>query len=405
MSSRSPVDRQKLAAARLWAANRFPYLASALFACRIVTDPRVRGVATDESWRVYLAPALVDDLRVDDLGAVLVHHVGHLLRDHAARARALGLGAAAGDPAGSRAAFRRWVLAADIEINDDLAAAELPLAADAVLPGHVGCEPGRLAEEYFHQLPDGGGPCPECGSGAHAEPRPWDLPGAATDVSPDGARLLRCQVAADVLRHCRGPQPGRVPAGWQRWARDLLEPKVDWRRVLAAEVRRGIHSVAGAVDYTYRRPSRRARALPRVVLPALWRPLPEVAIVCDTSGSMSEDLLAEVLSEVDGILRGVGVRRQQVSVLSCDAAVHAVERVASARQVCLLGGGGTNMGAGIDAAVGLRPRPDLVVVLTDGFTPWPADGPDRVVVVVGLVGAAPPQPPAWATVVRIEDAA
>ncbi|MGH9154777.1 MAG: vWA domain-containing protein [Acidimicrobiales bacterium] len=399
------LDDAKVAAARLWAAHRFPYLASALFACKVVGVPGRKVVAVDPWWRLYLGTPVVDELAVEDLGTVLIHHIGHLLRDHAARARDLGLGGPAGELEGQARVFKKWVLAADIEINDDLVDAGLPLAADAVLPAQVGCQPGRLAEEYFHQLRADQDPCPECGSGAHAVPRDWDLLDEAARISPDAARLLRCQVADEVLKACRGQQPGTVPAGWERWARQLLEPKVDWRHVLAAELRQGVQAVAGAVDYTYRRPSRRARVVPRVVMPALQRPVPRVAIVCDTSGSMSEDLLGQVLAEVDGILRSVGVRRHQVSVVACDAVVQAVKRVTSARQVPLVGGGGTDMGAGIAAALELHPRPNIVVVLTDGFTPWPLAPPGRAKVVVGLLGPAPPTPPAWVKAVRIEDAA
>jgi predicted metal-dependent peptidase len=84
---------------------------------------------------------------------------------------------------------------------------------------------------------------------------------------------------------------------------------MDWRRALAAELRKAVADTAGAVDYTYRRPSRRATAVGNVVLPALRRPVPEVAVVCDTSGSMSDDLLAASLAEVDGLLRALGLAR------------------------------------------------------------------------------------------------
>jgi predicted metal-dependent peptidase len=194
-----------------------------------------------------------------------------------------------------------------------------------------------------------------------------------------------------------------VPAGLLRWAQDVLEPVVDWRRVLAAELRRAVADTSGAVDYSYRRPSRRASVAGDVVLPALRRPVPEVAVVCDTSGSMTEDLLAAALAEVEGLLRSLGLARQ-VRVLACDTAVGAARRVTSARQVELVGGGGTDMGAGIAAAAGLRPRPAVTVVLTDGFTPWPDEAPPGIRVVVGLLGDAAPEAPTWTRTVRVPSA-
>jgi hypothetical protein len=67
------------------------------------------------------------------------------------------------------------------------------------------------------------------------------------------------------------------------------------------------------------------------------------------------------------------------------------------------------MGAGIAAAAALKPRPSVVIVLTDGFTPWPDRPPRGVRVVVGLLaedsmpGGWPP--PAWARTVVIDAAA
>ena len=323
-----------------------------------------------------------------------MHHVCHILRHHSERALAAAV---------TKDDSRQWLSAADAEINDDLIPAGLELPGNPVLPRHFGADPGRLAEEYFALLKrreagtDDEGPAAwlDCGSGADGLPRASDRPGG---LDPWLADLLRRQVAEEVVRHAK--QAGTVPAGLLRWARDVLAPQVDWRRLLAAELRRAVADVAGAADYSYRRPSRRAAAVSGVVLPALRRPVPELAVVCDTSGSMSEELLAMALAEVEGLLRALGMARQ-LRVLACDAAAGPAQRVSSARQVTLTGGGGTNMGAGLAAAYALRPRPAVTVVLTDGYTPWPHAAPKGMRVVAGLLGDDAPEAPGWARAVRV----
>jgi hypothetical protein len=62
------------------------------------------------------------------------------------------------------------------------------------------------------------------------------------------------------------------------------------------------------------------------------------------------------------------------------------------------------MVAGIEAALALRPRPSVVVVLTDGYTPWPETEPRGARVVIGMVGAGRWEVPAWAKLVQIEQA-
>lgn len=76
-----------------------------------------------------------------------------------------------------------------------------------------------------------------------------------------------------------------------------------------------------------------------------------------------------------------------------------------------VGGGGTDLREGFARALSSRPRPDVVVALTDGRTPWPESRP-RCRTVVGLFprassynesdpGYTPDAPPDWARVVTI----
>jgi predicted metal-dependent peptidase len=386
-----------LAAARLWAASRFPYLATGLFGAHVIATAGIGTVAVDEGWRMRADPELAAQWTPAQFGSVLVHHVSHLLRAHGERAAPAGV-----TPEGAAL----WIRCADAEINDDLIPAGLDLPGSPVMPADLGADSGLLAEQYYtavrgrdpFRLPnEPASGWLDCGSGADGMPRPWDAAGGSR-LDPWQARLLARQVAQDCVR--QGREAGNVPAGLLRWAQEILEPTVNWRKALAAELRRAVADTAGAVDYSYRRPSRRASVAGSVVLPALRRPVPEIAVVCDTSGSMSDDLLAAALAEVEGLLRAVGMARQ-LRVLACDTAVGPVRRVSSARQVELVGGGGTDMGAGIEAAGQLRPRPSITVVLTDGFTPWPDEPPRGMRVVVGLLGDDAPDAPGWARSVRV----
>jgi len=397
------LDQKKVAAARVFAASRYPYLASALFAAKVHAAGGSGTTAIDQAWQVHADPRVLDSMPVDDFGRLLVHLVSHLLRDHATRAERAGVDGADGDP-------RAWNRAGDAEVNDDLAPSGMVPPCAANMPANLGAKDGRLAEQYY-ELAQGGRRQWDCGSGCDGIERPWDDKGAPGGLNDRDGEFLRLGVASEMQRS-EAREPGTVPAGWVRWAERVLPSRVDWRRALAAEVQAGIVRVAGMVDYSYRRPSRRSESTPSVIMPTLVRPIPDVAIVCDTSGSMTGDLLGRVLAEVEGLLQKVGLRGTNVRVLTCDAQVHSVKRVSRASQIELLGGGGTNMGEGITQALALRPRPTIVVVLTDGFTPWPTEAPRGVKVIVGLMEVGPglgpwmhrmPAPPSWAKVVRIRE--
>jgi Putative metallopeptidase domain len=105
------LDARKLAAARLWATARMPYLASGIFACTVRARPRSGTIAIDRSWQIHADPDVLQRLDVERLGRLLVHLTGHLIRDHAGRVQHAGVA-----EANARA---RWNRCTDAEINDD----------------------------------------------------------------------------------------------------------------------------------------------------------------------------------------------------------------------------------------------------------------------------------------------
>jgi predicted metal-dependent peptidase len=408
------LDVNRLAAAKLWlitdrsaatgaGCGDMPYLSAALYSLSTVASAEVSTMAVDDRWRLYVNAAWLARTEVKEIAFELSHLLWHLLHDHAGRARSLAVG-----PAGSNS----WGLATDACIAE-LLSAEPYGHGHLSTPAELDLKAGHSAEEYFatlHRLTvddvrgatKPGDKLATCGSAVDGLPRWYELPADADcgDVGEVQATALRRQVAIAFQEHMSGRTT--TPGEWARWVERILEPTVPWQQVLAASVRRSVGWASGRADYTYGRMSRRQGAFPRIVLPGMTRPVPNVAVVIDTSGSVDDTLLSQALGEVDGALTAVGVAGSHISVLACDAAVQAVSRVRSARDVTLGGGGGTDLRVGIDSACRLKPRADVIIVLTDGYTPWPERQP-AVAVIAGVLGRRGwplPPTPSWTT--RVE---
>ncbi|MEV0454922.1 vWA domain-containing protein [Catellatospora methionotrophica] len=400
------MDTEKLYAARLHAARVRPYLATALFALHPVASSRVPTMAVDRHWRCYVSPAFVDRTPLDELAGVWVHEVSHLLRDHHRRGDRVAAERGLTGP-GERL---RINIAADCEINDDVYGDGLARPADAVDPQLLGLSDGELMEDYLRQFRLG----PrtqnlvwlDCGSGADGMDREWDLgPDGAHGLDEQQRDAVRFRVAQGLVG-----APGHASKGWKRWADEAFHPPQPWRELLGAAVRSAATASGAGDDYTYGRPSRRSASLPGVVLPSLRRRPPRVVVVIDTSASVSDTELGSALLEVTAIARAVGGRRDLVTVLSCDAAAGVAYALCRAEGIPLTGGGGTDLRAGFAKALRLNPRPDVIVVLTDGQTPWPSTEPPCRTV-VGLFPRnsgwdedseyVPDLPPDWARVVEI----
>ena len=407
--------RLRIMAARVIAQQRWPYVSNLLFNFTLVEVPHesLPTMGIDRRWRLYYSPDFVLGETPEALATVLLHEALHCLHDHADRFEAL-----------NRPTHEHpiWNYAGDAAINAVLDEGRMPWTT--VAPGRYATlapygvtddmttEAAFLAiMEYRAQHPEELIDVADCGSISGGLSRAYEIP-VDSEHSPgmrsDQQDIIRDRVAYDVIRHER--DRGSVPAGLLRWAQDLLNPRIDWREALASRMRRDLASVAGRRDYTYARPSRRHEAMrlagSPAILPAMRQPAPpRVACVVDTSGSISTSELRGFLGEVIGITRALGVATA-VSVIACDAKTYAPQRLQRQRDiesVRLEGGGGTDMGAGLAAAEQLSPRPHIVVVFTDGYTPWPLSKPRRTdsVIVVVSDPATQSNVPAWARTIAL----
>ena len=422
-----------LQAARLRASYQRAYFAPALFNLVPVKTDLIASMAVDAYWRLYYNESWLATHTVDENAAMLIHEVGHLLRDHEARKKA----------AAARSA-RLWNTAADCEINDDLAAEGLPLPGDPPQPGKFGLPTGETVELYYKELSKpapaskdddpstrrqaqgrprrsrgatSSGSSPgestddgDCGSGAHGDRRHWELPpdeessGGTPGVDAVKAEMVRRDVAKRIMDI--SGFSGEVSLGWRRWAHDVMTPKVDYMAIIRRTVRIALReSTLGRYDRTYRKPHRRQACYGEFIMPSFYQPRPRPGFLIDTSSSMQNAQLSRAMTELGALTRQLGYAGE-VIVACCDAAVHGVRKIFNPSQLQLLGGGGTDIAKGLQWFVDRRSGPiDLLIIVTDCQTEWPADAPPFPVVTIRVGGGLPPP---WGnrglnSVITIED--
>jgi predicted metal-dependent peptidase len=377
-----------LAAIRVKASKLRPYYSPAIFA----TIPMPKSIGTfaiDKHWRLYYDPVTLKEWGIEKAAGVLIHEINHVLRSHFKRTEMR-----------SATNFMLANIAQDLEINDDLIEDNIPLPKDVLLPKAFGLPNGKVWEEYYQTLYDNAdkyeicdGSCGEgnendgksgesskgkmhihiksCGSGAHNHKDEYEESDSVGDkISPAEQEAIKRAVASEIQEYAKKTR-GTVPAGLKRWADTYLDPKVPWFKELRVSLRKGIADAMGMVDFSYGRVSRRQATQPDMILPGFRKPSPSVGVIIDTSGSMGTKELVRALAEIRSILKTTG-RIKDTLVLTVDADVHFAKKIVNPKQIELLGGGGTDMTKGFTYIDKLRRKPDVVVLITDGYTPFPS---------------------------------
>ena len=376
-----------LQTARLRASYQRAYFAPALFNLVPVKTDLIASMAVDAYWRLYYNESWLATHSVEENAALLIHEVSHLLRDHEARKRS----------AAARNAHL-WNTAADCEINDDLVAEGLPLPNDPPQPGKYGLTAGETAEQYYKALTKPSGDPPrdcDCGSGAHGDRRPWELPpdeetsGGTPGVDAVKAEMVRRDVAQRIMDI--SGSSGEVSLGWRRWAHGVMTPQVDYLAIIRRTVRIAMReSTLGRYDRTYRRPHRRQACYGEFIMPSFYQPRPRPGFLIDTSSSMQDTQLSRAITELGALTRQLGYANEVV-VACCDAAVHGVKKVFNPAQLELYGGGGTDIGKGLEWFTSGKSGPiDVLIMVTDCQTQWPAEIPDFPVVTIRVGDGLPP---------------
>jgi predicted metal-dependent peptidase len=189
----------------------------------------------------------------------------------------------------------------------------------------------------------------------------------------DGAKQLseeeKKQLDREVEQAIRqgGIYAGKFGGNTPREIGELLNPKVDWKEVLQRFARSNIKDR----DSISWRKAHRNFLWQDIILPSiLGKRVKYLLLGMDTSGSVAGPLLTDFLSEMNGLVKSVGIDR--LDIVYWDAEIQAHEIFTGGVKDIVhrtnpKGGGGTNPDVVVDLIVEKQLKPDAIIMLSDGY--------------------------------------
>ena len=208
--------------------------------------------------------------------------------------------------------------------------------------------------------------------------------------------------AAEAVRIMEGPDSwGRIPAGVQRELLSLMEPQLDWRTILNDFVQEEIN------DYSFTQPDRRFDG--PFFLPDFAEKeerSEDILFMIDTSGSMSDEMITQAYSEVKGAVDQFGGKlRGWLGFFDAEVIPPIpFEDEENLRIIRPYGGGGTSFDC-VFEYIRLEMQgqlPACVIILTDGFAPWPDEKASLGIPILWLINNEQAQPP-WGKLARLTE--
>jgi predicted metal-dependent peptidase len=271
-----------------------------------------------------------------------------------------------------------------------------------------------LGEDPKDDKDDGGGSGDQNGKGQkYVDVTVMGKNGPPKLTEEDIAKI-RSEIKASVIQAAQAAGAGNVPRGVARMIEDLINPKLDWRTLLDAHIRSSVKD-----DYTLQRMSRKTSALRYAAseeqnaramgtaddehfegemsvmsgleddddasfsVPMLptqdYMNTVDIMVAIDTSGSMTETMLRDFLSETKGIMQTF--RDFRVRVCTFDTQLYNYmeftgENIDSIDDYPMAGGGGTMFEAVWEYMKREGIEPHRLVLFTDGYpnSTWGDEG-------------------------------
>jgi len=277
----------------------------------------VDTAATDGK-RIYFNPSFFSSLKKPERIGVLAHEIMHVALMHMIRL-------------GTRD-HNVYNQAGDYVINDILRNSGYilpePHLYDAKYHGW------STEEVYDHLIKEGAGqdkPNILGGDIDYSEGESSEVKGDIATSVQDTVMKARAQAKMD------SNEQGTIPGEVDRLIDELINPVLDWTQLLA----RFMDSNAKN-DYTWTRPNK--RFFPNHYMPSMYsESIDHVTVTVDTSGSVTDDMLSEILTEIKSVYDTY--QPNNMTIIDCDSSIHHIHHVDDSTDIMSLkftGGGGTS---------------------------------------------------------------
>ena len=315
-----------------------------------VTDDEWCPTAATDGRYFYYNRNFISKLNRAEAVFLVAHEVEHCVYDHMSRR-------------GSRIP-KLWNAAADFVINYELHEHNVGKLPDAKTSGIQACfdakYKGMFAEEVYELLlkdPDANWPEFD----VHLEPGD----GKGEPMTEEERRALSDEIRAAVMQAAKAAGAGNVPGGVRRLLKDLVEPQMDWREILNMKIQSMFKN-----DFTWSRCSRKSQSS-GIYLPATREDVrADAAVALDCSGSMTTEMLRDLLSETKGIMQQFQDFKLRVWCFDTrvyNEAIFTPENIDEIDSYDIKGGGGTDFMCNWTYMKDNDILPERFIMMTDGY--------------------------------------
>jgi predicted metal-dependent peptidase len=178
-------------------------------------------------------------------------------------------------------------------------------------------------------------------------------------------KAIKDEIKEAMVAAAQAAGAGRVPAGVARMIQSFTEPKMDWRQLL----RMNIQSILKS-NFSFSRPNRKSQHCGAVLPGMMNEETIDVSVAIDMSGSISDKMAKDFLSEVKGIMDEYADFKLDLWCFDTSVYNYAKFTGDNADEIMsyeVKGGGGTDFDANWDFMKYEGIEPKRFIMFTDGY--------------------------------------